>query len=484
MNRLALFAFALNTPWLLFGQNQVIQAGTTDIIKNLNPFLAESQMELHLKDLVFPGLIANFRKAGDDASGGCGFRPLLLSNFDCNSGKNQFFLRFDLSGSDLNIKDVERNFIKIKSLGTKSNFSWNLKDVKPHETLQNQVYMHFSISNQNSKMIAASFPLVDFQAAGDWPRNDLTLDLDAHRRKLKGFSRYEYEKIDKLNAIHVLAPKSNGKGKKLKVLYFPDYAEMVNSLKDQSLHIAFNISPLTELSDDFQRAELNFAHQFVSYIRVTPKGKTKNLDNMDLIKKIRSDFFQGFYRNSLLKNETGENRSLYPKAGFFSEDSGANAGSFKASSLTKITLLYNSSTINDEFVSILERAFSTANYELEPKSVSPGLNRNALKQNKYDLILETRYVLFPEFQNLRYYLDLIRDHPQASGMRKRINNILSQSQSISEHYQDAQKLERELLELAPVIFLARFNTDIVLQPGVRNYGQSENPFFFYNLQNW
>ena len=469
-----------------------IQVGAMDVIKNLNPYLAQCEIELALQKVVFPPLIADFIEdtniRNTRSQEGSSFKGLLIADGDINRrAGDESSLLFTLSGSKVDAQVLVENFERIKALGPKSNYSWNLNRI---EVLKNgMVQMTFDREYILGKFIAAAFPLVDFKTIeGQWDRSDQVFITHSDRHLLGGYSGYQYSKIDQRSSITILSPKENQPGKNLVVKSFPDYKQLVDRLNAGEIQAAFNLSALTEnFNPDIALDDMKFANQYILYMTVTPRGKQKGLADMDIIDYIRNKFNDSFPGDRVLYSSG----NVFKREGFLLES--AQFQQVDKDSIRSlnprgaITLLYYRNTINDRVKTMMEGILQEMGYTLRAVAIDPSTSSEKIDETDFDLVMKAAYIHFPEFLNLRYYKEFIEQSPllASRGYTRRIDQLLSQGGRLNAIHEEAQKLEKTLLKNIPLVFFLRYNTRVAVKKGTQNYRATKGvPFFFYNLSQW
>lgn len=465
-----------------YARENEIQVGTMDVIRNLNPYLAQSEIELALQKVVFPPLIADFiegRKEDGDS-----FRGLLIHDRNIIRQLRDETLEFDLNGSPVDPEVFIDNFNRIKSLGPKSNFSWNLNHAQ--HLGNRRIKMTFDKKFPLGKLIAASFPLVDFNALEkNWERSDYVFITNEDTQLLKGYSHYQYSHIDQQRSIITLSPRENKQGKKLVVKTLPDYKQLVDRLNANELQVAFNLSALTDLHNpEIALDDMKFANQYVLFMVVTAKGKEKGLDHMDIVNYIRNKFNDAFAADKVLYSSG----NIFKRDGFLLESIQLPRAEDinQPDNTDKISLLYYRNTINDRVKNVVEGIIENMGYSFRAVAIDPNTSRDKINENDFDLVIKSSYIQFPEFLNLRYYKEYMDRYPapQSRGYERRIHKLLSRGGKLSSLHEQAQRLERTLLKNLPIVFFLRYNTRIAVKKGIQKYNSPGVPFFFYNLSKW
>jgi hypothetical protein len=465
-----------------------IQVGTMDVIRNLNPYLAQSEIELALQKVVFPPLIADFiessQEDGEDDENNDSFRGLLVHDRNIYRQTGSQYLEFDLNDSPVDPGVFIDNFNRIKSLGPKSNFSWNLSHAQ--HLGNRKIKMTFDKKFTLGKLIAASFPLVDFNAMEkNWERSDFVFITNEDTQLLKGYSPYQYSGIDPQRSIITLSPRENRQGKKMVVKTLPDYKQLVDRLNANELQVAFNLSALTDIHNpEIALDDMKFANQYVLFMVVTTRGKGKGLDDMEIVNHIRTKFNDAFAADKVLYSSG----NIFKRDGYLLESIQLpRAEDIKQLEITdKISLLYYRNTINDRVKNIVEGIIKNMGYPFRAVAIDPNTSRDKINENDFDMVIKSSYIQFPEFLNLRYYKEYMERYPalQARGYEKSIHNLLSRGGKLSSLHEQAQKLERSLLKNLPIVFFLRYNTRIAVKKGIQKYNSQGVPFFFYNLSKW
>lgn len=472
-------------PVLLRGQGKKtdeIVVGTMDMVKNLNPYLAQSEIELALQTVVFPPLIADFveGRRGDQDS----FRGVLINSRNITRRTGTDYLEFNISGSPVTPGIFIQNFTRIRSLGPKSNFSWNLK--RAESPGQQRVRVYFDRNYTLGKLIASSFPLVNFDAVdGRWDRSDQVFVTNSDRHLLVGFSDYHYNRIDQRRSIIHLSPKTTRTGKNLVVKTLPDYKQLIDRLYAGELQVAFNLSPLTRIQDpNIELADMKFADQYILFIVVTARGMKRGLGDTGIIDHIRGKFKDAFSLDRVLQSSG----NIFMRDGFLLETApfSRSMQPKKLNSPGTVTLLYYRNDINDRLKNMIEGIIGNMGYSFKAVAIDRNTPRHRVYENDFDLVIKSRYVQFPEFLNLRYYKEFLDYYSplQARGHKRRIDRLLARGGKLSLLHEEAQTLEREMLKQLPIVFLVRYNTRIAVQKGTQNYQSSGVPYFFYNLSQW
>jgi hypothetical protein len=454
-----------------------------DVIKNLNPFLAQSEIELALQKVVFPPLIADFiegnREAGDS------FHGFLIGDRYIIKNIGEYSLDFILSENLVDPGVVKKNFDLIKELGAKSDISWNLDSFQLLE--EKKIRMTFRKNQLLGKLIAASFPLVDFSAFSEkWDSGDHVFITDSEKHLLIGYSDYCYSKITPRNSRVQLSPRTGKPGKHLVVRSFPDYKQLVDGLKANELHVAFNLSALTDIQEkDIGLDDMKLANQYALFMVVTKKGQQRGLGDIDLINSIRGKFKDGFAGDKVLLSSG----SIFPRVGFLIESiQFPLVENLRKRPISgNVTLLYYRNTINDRVKDIVENIIINMGYSFNATAIDPNTSRDRIDESQFDLVIKSRYIQFPEFLNLRYYKEYIEQNspPQSSGYLRLIDRLLSRGGTLSQLQAEAQQLERTLLKQLPIVFFVRYNTRIAVRKGTQKYNATNGvPFFFYNLSRW
>jgi hypothetical protein len=468
-------------------ESSEIIVGTMDGIKNLNPYLAHTEIELALQKLVFPPLMADFIVGESGKPSENSFSGILINmNNDLNKQTGNSYLDLYLKdGYNLNPSIYVENFRLIKSLGALSSFSWNLDKIEKRKNGWWRV--HFKSTFPLGKLIAASFPIIDFENAKKKLANSgkilITKDeLDY----LAGFSDYEYSAVNSRKKMVSLEPKKSKGGKKLIIKSFSDYATMIYNLDNNHLHAAYNISSLTGrlkikniIFDD-----MKFATQYVLFMYATKKGKKRGLENMSIINRVRREFNNSFKNEIAFKNAGG----LFIRNGFLHEIIDFPTSTDDEVNLTngnKVSVLYIKNSINDRVIAILEDIFKNMEYKFTATGIDRKTSKKNLNEEDFDFVLKSRYSLFPEFHNLRYYKDYIEKNSFHRGYLKDIDAVLLRGGKLVQLRKQAMALEGKMLRNLPIIFFIKYNTRIAVRENIQNY-QSEKgvPHFFYNLSRW
>lgn len=475
---------ALGPGLTIFSANvEEIGVGTMDMPRNLNPYLAESEIELALQTIVFPPLVADFmigqREEGDS------FRGVLVSSNNIFRKRTGDSLEFSFRGSLVTPGIYIENFNRIKSLGPHSNFSWNLRSVE--NVGEDKVQVHFDSTHPLGKLIASSFPLVDFNALdGNWNRSDQEFMTNADRSLLIGFSDYGYEHIEKGRTIICLSPRATRQGKKVVVKTMPDYKQLIDQLNAGELQVAFNISPLSHIHNpEIENDDMQFANQYMLYMTVTSKGRQKGLANMDIIYFIRNRFKNGFIGDDVLMRSG----NLFLRQGFLVDNADLQVSSLvpKLKNNETVTLLYYRSDLNDRVKAILEGIFSELRVSFKAVAVDRTTSRSHIYENDFDLVLKADYIQFPEFLNIRYYKKFLAETSvvQSASFSRRVDRLLGQGGKITQLQAQARELEQDMLKHTPIVFFLRYNTRIAVKKGIRHYrSETGVPFFFYKLSQW
>lgn len=468
---------------LLSAERGEIVVGTMDVVKNLNPYLAQSEIESALQKVVFPSLIADFIEMKGKKEEGDSFRGILITDRDFDKKGSTDYLDFTLNGSRITPGIFIENFKRIKSLGTKSNFSWNLERAESPGPYKVRAF--FEKKYLLGKLIASSFPLVDFNSIDErWQSSEQVFITNSDRNRLKGFSDYRYSSIDSRNSIINVSPVATGKN--LVVKSFPDYKQLIDRLNAGELQAAFNLSALTQIyNKEIALDDMKFANQYVLYMIVTQRGVRRGLADMDIINNIRHDYRSAFSRHPVLQSSG----HIYRRSGFLLEDAQLPQPEQleKLDSVDTITLLYYRNTINDYVKEIIEGIIRNMGYSLYAVAIDRNTSRDKINMDDFDFVIESRYIQFPEFLNLKYYKEYMGLYPaaQAQGELKKIEQLLSEGGKLSSLHEEAQKLENSLLKNIPIVFFLRYNTRIAVRRGTQNYQSDKGvPYFFYNLSKW
>lgn len=475
------------TTYGIQADDNYIYVGCMDMAKNLNPYLAQSEIELALQQLVFPPLIADF---GSNQKGDKSFLGILIddSNIQYEPG---YYLDFGLSESPVfkNIKinpdDIVDNVTRIHALGEISDFSFNLVNA---ETLSPQsVRITFGTKNIMSKLFASTFPIVNLSSIkkNGWNNNSKTFIFSADKNSLIGYSDYNYENIFTDQNTITLAPVKSEYTKespKLSLKTFPDYSQLINGLRRDEIQCAFNISALTEInSKDIAWADMQFGRQSISYLEVTERGEQKGLSNMAIIDNIRNRFRTFFQAQELLRSSGW----VYRFDGILNESISFTSGSNSSRVASDtISILYVNTTINDKIIKILSQVFKDMGYTLYEKAMDRNLGESKININDFDLIMESRFINTPEFLNLKFYYNYKRVDNQH---KAQIKELLSMSGDMSILNDKAQELESRILRQLPIVFLVRYHTRIAYRTKElgRNINDSRGAsHFFHNLSSW
>lgn len=461
------------------GQEEEITVGTMDVVKNLNPYLAESEIELAIQKVAFPPLIADFIEQNSGRRDS--FRGLLIDESrNIRKGRGANHLDFFLENNPVTPEIFIDNFNRVRRLGAKSKFSWNLRAAQDLKT--GWVRAFFKGNYPLCKLIAASFPLVDFGSIEKtWRRSDQVFIINSDLKMLKGFSNYRYDDINHRRATVRLAP-ARGRGKTLLVKSFPDYSQMIDRLNAGELHVAFNLSALSHIhSKDIELDDMKFANQYVLYMAVTSRGKRKGLGNMSIIKHIRLEYNRSFAADTFLK----KSGNIFLKNGFLVERLSLSEET-KPKGSGPVTLLYIRNTINDRVVDIVEGILQNMGYNFRAVAIDQNTSRENIDENEFDLLLKSTFIQFPEFINLKHYKKYIAaNSPLHNRYIREINRLLTSGGTLDHLEGEAQTLEKELLQNFPIVFFLRYNTRIAVRKNIQNYESDKGvPYFFYNLSNW
>jgi hypothetical protein len=126
-------------------------------------------------------------------------------------------------------------------------------------------------------------------------------------------------------------------------------------------------------------------------------------------------------------------------------------------------------------------------YSLRAVAIDRNTSRDRVKESEFDLVIKATYIQFPEFLNLRYYKEYVKQSPllKSRGYIRRIDRVLSKGGKLSLLHEEAQKLEKIMLKNLPIVFFLRYNTRIAVRRGTQNYQASGGvPYFFYKLSRW
>lgn len=477
--------------------DDTIHVGCMERVKNLNPYLAQSEVELTLQQLVFPPLIADCGRRGN---GNSPFIGILIADRNILEQGNSNSLRFGLGASrlcpDLTItpREIIANVERLKQLAGGSNFAFNL--VRAQAVGQHAVDISFSTRERFGKLTSAAFPIINFEKIrgsgylDKWNRNNKIFISQEDSAYLLGYSDYRYRDIFKRQNTITLAPKpgiGRPNAKILSLKTFPDYNQLVRGLIANEIQVAMNVSPLTYIGDkDIAWADEQFGRKSVLYLEVTDRGRRIGLDtmNMALIELVRTQFKRRFAQDNLISNSGW----VHCYQGLLNETlENITAAKPRRLKETEIRLLYTRNTINDRVVRILQDIFSnieTENpYTLSVRGVSQSISIENIDTHRFHLIMGSRFINTPEFLNLRFYLK----HPEARRFKREIDNILDMGGQTSRLNTQAMQLEPRILDRVPLVFLVRYNTRIAYRHRnvKRNIDSDKgSPYFFYNLSGW
>jgi hypothetical protein len=484
----------------LLAAQYTIKVFTTDQVRNLNPFMCQSQIEFALQEIVFPPLVDNFRIKSEHRSE---FRELIIGQGACQlSGVNPYEVMIAATDLPVTLQSLEKNFKAIRSLGSSSPFSWNYGTVFKDD--QGNIKITFRKAGK-ARHQGCSIPMVNFDEV-TWPTDSSGLIIyntsfqsRDSGKYLQGYPLYgdthgySYSTIE-LNNQMVTLQSGKEQSPRIHVIGLPTYQNFIKQLTTQTSRdgiVGINISPLTTNLRDLRFYDQGFTHNYVKLMRLTQRGLTRR-DNtsgigIEDLRYIRSKYSELYRQHSLF----GKIHSVVRVAGFTKIPlrSASPQEEIKREG-SPLTLQYVKDDLTEELVGILSNIFREIGLNLTAQETLQ------IDEKAADIIIESVYLYDPGFLNVRYYEEwnqyYSRD-PGSRGTRIWGGSIVTGSINNCIQEENLGKYEESMLNSLPVVFLYQYAPRI----GYRNVEPNRNrtvngqgqvitgtPFFFYNVINW